>query len=405
MKILFISTMYPNPLRDDTPVCHFFAKEWKDMGHEILVVHYRSMFPYIYLLAAKMLPWLAIKYIGNRIETDRNMNVVKSEKDGIQVYSYPIFKYIPHGKYSKHEINKKLNELLDLLKKNDFAPDAIVGHFYNPQLEIISRLKDYFPNASTCVSLHEMYTEVIKKNYPKDYKQLLDSIDTIGFRSVPIQRSYEANYGRHKSVLCFSGVSRTYLETPIQVKEFGDGALSKFIYVGQFIERKHAGEIVEALNKVYEEKDFSLCMVGKHEFLYEQVKNNVEKLGLTNNVKFVDFIPRDQIMQYYDEAECFIMISNYEVFGLVYLEAMARGCIAIAARNEGMDGIIKDGVNGFLCEAGNAEELASIIQRINYMSAEEKKKISEEGRKTAESLSDYNVAKTYLDAIMPKSKM
>ena len=42
------------------------------------------------------------------------------------------------------------------------------------------------------------------------------------------------------------------------------------------------------------------------------------------------------------------MISQGEAFGLVYLEAMARGCITIASRGEGFDGIIKDGINGFL---------------------------------------------------------
>ena len=94
------------------------------------------------------------------------------------------------------------------------------------------------------------------------------------------------------------------------------------------------------------------------------------------------------------------MGSKSEVFGLVYLEAMARGCITIAARNEGMDGIIETGKNGFLCEAGNADELTSIIKRINSLSADEKRQISENARHTAEELSDFNVAKRYLEAVM-----
>ena len=42
-----------------------------------------------------------------------------------------------------------------------------------------------------------------------------------------------------------------------------------------------------------------------------------------------------------------IMISKNETFGLVYLEAMARGCITIGSRNQGIDGVINHGVNGF----------------------------------------------------------
>ena len=66
--------------------------------------------------------------------------------------------------------------------------------------------------------------------------------------------------------------------------------------------------------------------------------------------------PREEVILMLDRADCFIMISRDEVFGLVYLEAMARGCIVVASRGEGMTGIIEDGVNGFLCAAGDENE-------------------------------------------------
>ena len=58
------------------------------------------------------------------------------------------------------------------------------------------------------------------------------------------------------------------------------------------------------------------------------------------------------------------MISSNEVFKLVYLEAMAQGCIVIASKGGGFDGINVDGQNGFLCEPGDSEQLESIY-RIN----------------------------------------
>ena len=111
-------------------------------------------------------------------------------------------------------------------------------------------------------------------------------------------------------------------------------------------------------------------------------------------------VQRDLVTQYLDEADCFIMISRREAYGLVYLEAMARGCIAIASRNEGFDGIIRDGENGFLCEAGNAEELASIIRRINAMTAAERQAISENGMKTARRMTDYKMAEEYIGRVL-----
>ena len=94
------------------------------------------------------------------------------------------------------------------------------------------------------------------------------------------------------------------------------------------------------------------------------------------------------------------MISEGEAYGLVYLEAMARGCITIASRDEGFDGVIVDGVNGFLCKAGDAGELAAIIRKINAMPPEQKRKISLNAWETAKGLTDYLAAKRYIEDVL-----
>ena len=94
------------------------------------------------------------------------------------------------------------------------------------------------------------------------------------------------------------------------------------------------------------------------------------------------------------------MISEEETFGLVYLEAMSMGCITIASRNEGMEGIIEDGVNGFLCKAGDEHELSEIINRVNGMSIEELMCISNKARETAEKLTDEKVAQLYFNQLV-----
>ena len=94
------------------------------------------------------------------------------------------------------------------------------------------------------------------------------------------------------------------------------------------------------------------------------------------------------------------MISEEETFGLVYLEAMSMGCITIASRNEGMEGIIEDGVNGFLCKAGDENELASIIDSINAMSQDNINRISQNAIATARKLTDSKVAEDYIQSIV-----
>lgn len=393
--------MYPNPLRPSTPVCHFFAKEWQKMGYNVLVIHYRSMFPAIYTFLAELFPTLAKRYVGNHVEMDRNMEIIQSEQDGIPVYSIPIFKFYPHGKYSNRVLEDKTEEIVRILEKEHIVPDAIIGHFYNPQLEIVSRLKTVFPNAKTCVSLHEK-GESIKTLLGKESRRVLSKIDIIGFRSVPIKNSFERVFGsNHKWLLCWSGTPELYLNTPRKnERHFDDGPLKSFIYVGQTIQRKFPRQTVEGVHKAMGMMDFTLTYVGSHDIGYPETKAYVDKYELNSKVLFTGKIPRDEIINYYDNSDCFILISRDEVFGLVYLEAMSRGCIVIASRNEGMDGIIENGFNGFLCEAGNADELSAIIEKINSLSALEKLAISERAKKTAAELSDYNVAKKYIEEVL-----
>lgn len=138
----------------------------------------------------------------------------------------------------------------------------------------------------------------------------------------------------------------------LQEREFADGNLKSFIYVGQTIKRKYPKETAEGVYKACGDNDFRLTYVASMDVGYPETKAFVEDHHLGNKVYFTGKIPREEIIKYYDQSECFILISRDEVFGLVYLEAMSRGCITIAARNEGMEGIIEHGVNGFLCGAG-----------------------------------------------------
>ena len=94
---------------------------------------------------------------------------------------------------------------------------------------------------------------------------------------------------------------------------------------------------------------YSLTIVGDgsdKKLLMELAKN--KKL---EKVIFKGKLPHSSVIDEMRKADCFIMISENEVFGLVYLEAMSQGCITIASKGEGIDGIIQDKKNGFFMQS------------------------------------------------------
>lgn len=400
-NILFLTTMYPTPGTDsllNTPVCHYFTKEWRKMGYNVKVIHYQSIFPIFFYWAISLFPKQAARFIGNdQNYTKRRTKEIQFILDDVPGYSIPIFKLIPHGKYMDITISKQINRIIKMNESDDFVPDAIIGHFYNPQIEIISKLKNIYPKARTCIVLHEN-ASVIKKTYSKRQHAYMSNIDIWGFRSKALKKDFENIYGRDKNnFICYSGVPEEYISQGT-VRNFSN-KIRKFIYIGQLIERKYPCALIYAINKAYPKRDYHISFVGKG-MEDMAIISVVNSFHISDNVTLKGEIPRAEVINLLNDSDCFIMISKNEVFGLVYLEAMARGCITIGSRNEGIDGIIQDGVNGFLCEAGNCDELAEILKHINSLSSEELLKISRNAVETTKELSDYKVAEKYINAVL-----
>ena len=80
----------------------------------------------------------------------------------------------------------------------------------------------------------------------------------------------------------------------------------------------------------------------------------------------VEFVPfTDNIGEEYMRAEVFVLSSRCEGWGLVALEAMVHGCAAVVCDFEGRQSeYVQDGVNGLLCTAGCASELANAIELV-----------------------------------------
>lgn len=131
-----------------------------------------------------------------------------------------------------------------------------------------------------------------------------------------------------------------------------------------------------------------------------KIESYIIENNLVGKVKLLGRQPRSEVKNYLDRSDIFVMISKNEVYGLVYIEAMARGCLVIASRHEGMEGIIKDGVNGFLCKAGDIQELKDVLGKIDLMTVNERDNISKNAMKTAAHFTDGEVAKSYIENVI-----
>lgn len=94
------------------------------------------------------------------------------------------------------------------------------------------------------------------------------------------------------------------------------------------------------------------------------------------------------------------MVSNNETFGMVYLEAMLAGCLTIASEKGGIDGVIVDGVNGFLSKQGDVDALVLKLKHIESLTQEQYESVRDKSINTAYEYRDSSVAKKYLEDVL-----
>ena len=394
-KILVLTSIYP---ADDipsasTPVVHYFTKEWVKMGYDVRVINYVPDFPALmYAVLAPFQKMLSSKE-GYTVRTYA-VKDKEYELDSVKVARFVLKKYKPHSKFSETQLSKAYNKSVEYCDNNQFHPDFIISHWANPQLKMMSMLKEHYRAKSCYVAHGEGIPSAI---YGEELFKLLQDVDVFGYRSDFIKREFEAKSQLQKpSFQCYSGIPEYYLEN-VTPKDFNN--VRNYIYVGTLIKRKFPDKIVSALAEAYVKGDFDMTYIGAGTE-DESIRKVAADCGVSEKVHLLGRISRDEVIRKMDENQVFVMVSKGEAFGLVYLEAMARGCITIASRKEGFDGIIQDGVNGFLCEAGNEKELAEIIAKIRQMPVEELQRISFAAMATVRELTDVKAAKTYIESVI-----
>ncbi|MBR1834699.1 MAG: glycosyltransferase [Bacteroidales bacterium] len=397
MHIFLLSSVYPSHYspKGTTPVVHYFTKEWVSEGHKVHVFHTESSFPKASYFLGRPFKKMLDSRLGHLVP-DHAPKEYDETKDGVKITHISLKKVKPHGRFPKKQIHRAFNIISSCVEKEG-VPDCFVGHWDNPQLELLHALKAKF-HRPTCLVYHSNRFSQLYNCYGNDTDALVKGIDLVGFRNATAQADYNEHFRKpERAFIAASGVSRPFIEAGMNDEKTID-EVNRFVYVGALINRKFPTTVIAALSQAYQKSPFEITYIGEGDEK-KQVQQRFDELDCKGKLTFTGRIPREDVIKYLKQSEVFVMISKGEIFGLVYLEAMALGCITIAARHEGIDGIIEDGENGFLCEAGNAEELASIIARIRKMSPDELKIISYKAKETAQAYSDVNVAKNYIDEL------
>lgn len=84
-------------------------------------------------------------------------------------------------------------------------------------------------------------------------------------------------------------------------------------------------------------------------------------LGVADQVLFLGLLTRDKVKDEMFHANCFVLSSNYETFGVVLIEALSCGIPVISTDCGGPIDIVSN-FNGLLIDVGNVEQLSNAMK-------------------------------------------
>lgn len=414
MKILFITDLYPI-CKDETntPVTlHNFVKEWIKSGHEVDVI--KPNFLLNSFLRGKKI------YETNFYDFE--------DVDILNINYFSPFWF---------DISKKIPEDIDLK-----SYDVIIAHMPSGIIfanRLLYETGIYVPLICGihCSDIEVLTNPLYGSYFKKQLKDACKRAKKIACRSFALQEKIKKLMPRlaEKTFVAFSGItpiesdSLTHFRFTFQVPPIN------VLTCANLIKRKNIDKLIIAINDL---DDFELEIIGDGKE-FQKLKDlsrlyfvNKDKDGFSerlwrifntpinvwkilntpitlkpnptrtnkNNVKqqkvhFLGRLSNEEVLKEMQNADIFILPSVNESFGMVYLEAMASGCVVVCTKNDGIDGIIKDGENGFLTEP----TIEGIKETLLRMKDYDLEKIIQNSLETVKEYTPEICAKSYLEKI------
>lgn len=413
MKILFITDLYPITTSETTTphTLHNFVKEWIRQGHEVDVIKPNFL-------------------LNSFLRGKKFYKTGFYEFDGVRVFNvnyYSPFLFNIDAKMQRCKDAKKVGQALPdsaAIQKESHTPftihhsssshyDVVIAHMpsgiiFANKLNLDAPLVCGVHCSDIEVLTNPIYSFYFKKQLEKAYKKA----KKIACRSHVLQKKFSdlmPDYAE-KTFVASSGIEPEGKRERGKEEREGDFASQNHhpfpvprspftvLTCANLIKRKNIDKLILAVKDL---EGFKLKIIGDGNEL-----NNLQKTA-SENVEFLGRISHEKVLEEMQNADIFILPSVNETFGMVYLEAMASGCITVCTRNDGIDGIIKDEENGFLTEP-TAEGIKETLLRIKNLSdlggasKDAPYNLQEIMQNSLEAIKEYtpeNCAKNYLDKI------
>ena len=166
-----------------------------------------------------------------------------------------------------------------------------------------------------------------------------------------------------------------------------------FLYVGNAYPHKNLKRLLQAFQSAISAEggsasggnNLKLVLVGKEDFFYKKLKDEVRKINLVNKVIFYGQANDQELSWLYQNALALILPSLMEGFGLPALEAMSCGCLVLASDTPALKEVCRE--VGIYFNPYNIEEIRKEISNVLNSHGEQYQEKIKKGKERAKKFS------------------
>lgn len=174
---------------------------------------------------------------------------------------------------------------------------------------------------------------------------------------------------------------------------------SFILYWGTLQPRKNLSRLIEAFSTL-EQSRLKLVICGKKGWLYDQILEQSQRLGISDRVIFTGFAPNEDIPALIKSSRAFILPSLYEGFGLPPVEAQAVGTPVVVSRVSSLPEVVGDsGI--YIEDPHSVESIKLAIEKALSLSLSERIKIIKAGKENAKRF-DWDISSQKLLSALKK---
>ena len=154
----------------------------------------------------------------------------------------------------------------------------------------------------------------------------------------------------------------------------------RFLTVAMLTPKKNVGTLIQAFARSFRGQEEVRLEIGGDGTERTSLEKLVAKEGLDSQIHFLGMLTRNQVRQAMWRANCFVLPSQVETFGVVLIEAMSTGLPVIATKCGGPEDFVSAKV-GYLSDPGDEQNLSLIMQKARNKFADFDHCLQEEIRK------------------------